>query len=241
MRSNRLFTLKKHAVRYPQKARRKKGPDCIDERNAVPGPPPSKIIFRWPSSAIAAALLIRFPHLRCGWTALAVLAAFVVANMIAAHRPLALAALFGLVNATEIALMVLPFRFVKVFPYPMITISQAAVMTAVFGIAIPGLVAMIGGLLLHTPNSVCPALRARNLPRTRRFKPLTLKRMIGCARETSPRRAGASIKSCASRPRNPTSQRPCHTASSQRHWSRAFANTPQELPRFWHARKPVGS
>lgn len=111
---------------------------------------PGGFALFWPSSAIAAALLIRFPHLRCGWTALAVLAAFVVANMIAAHRPLALAALVGLVNATEIALMALAFRFVKVFPYPMITISQAAVMTAVFGIAIPGLVAMIGGLLLHT-------------------------------------------------------------------------------------------
>jgi hypothetical protein len=118
---------------------------------------PGGIALFWPSSAIAAALLIRFPNLRCGWTALAVLAAFVVANLIAAHRPLALAALFGLVNATEIALMVLAFRFVKAFPYPMITISQAAVMTAVFGIAIPGLVAMIGGLPLHTELRRAPS------------------------------------------------------------------------------------
>jgi diguanylate cyclase len=61
-----------------------------------------------------------------------------------------MAALFGLVNATEIALMVVAFRFVKPFPYPLITINQAAVVTAIFGIAIPGLMAMMGGLLLHT-------------------------------------------------------------------------------------------
>ena len=110
---------------------------------------PGGIALIWPSSAIAAALLIRFPHLRCGPTAPAVFAAFIIANLLAAHRPWALAALFGLINLTEIALMVAAFRFVKVFPYPNITVGHATLMTAVFGIGIPGLTAAVGGLLLH--------------------------------------------------------------------------------------------
>jgi diguanylate cyclase len=111
---------------------------------------PGGITLFWPSNAIAAALLIRFPHLRCGRTALAVYVALMLAAILAAHRPWAPAAIFGLVNLAEIALMVTAFRFIRVAPYPNITVSHAALMTAVFGIAIPGLIAVIGGLLLHT-------------------------------------------------------------------------------------------
>ena len=110
---------------------------------------PGGIALVWPSDAIAAALLIRFPHLRCGRAALAVVAAFILANMLFGHRPWTMAVLFGSVNLTEIALMVAAFRFVRVAPYPNITVGHAALMTAVFGIAIPGAMAAVGGFLLH--------------------------------------------------------------------------------------------
>ena len=110
---------------------------------------PGGIALVWPSDAIAAALLIRFRHLRCGRAALAVIAAFILANLLIGHRPWTMAVLFGSVNLTEIALMVAAFRFARVAPYPNITIGHAALMTAVFGIAIPGAMAVVGGFLLH--------------------------------------------------------------------------------------------
>jgi hypothetical protein len=53
--------------------------------------------------------------------------------------------------------------------------------------------------------------------------------------------AFASVKSNENRPRTPISQRPCHTASSRRHWSYAFANTPPVLQSSWRARTPAES
>jgi diguanylate cyclase len=110
---------------------------------------PGGIALVWPSDAIAAALLIRFRHLRCGRAALAVIGAFILANLLIGHRPWTMSVLFGSVNLTEIALMVAAFRFARVAPYPNITIGHAALMTAVFGIAIPGAMAVVGGSLLH--------------------------------------------------------------------------------------------
>ncbi len=110
---------------------------------------PGGIALFWPGSAIAAAILIRLPRVRWGVAALSVLTALVAANALVAHRPWSLAAVFACVNALEIAMMVAAFRFAWRFPYPDISINQAAVMTAVFGIVIPGIAAMAGGLVLH--------------------------------------------------------------------------------------------
>jgi diguanylate cyclase len=48
----------------------------------------------------------------------------------------------------EIAMMVAVFRAWR-FPYPDITVNQAAIMTAIFGIALPGAAAMGAGLVMH--------------------------------------------------------------------------------------------
>ena len=109
---------------------------------------PGGITLFWPSSAIAAALLIRLPRVRWISAAVSAAAALLVANMAVAHRPWPIAALFSSVNLAEIAMMVAAFRAWR-FPYPDITINQAAIMTAIFGIAIPGVAAIGGGLILH--------------------------------------------------------------------------------------------
>jgi diguanylate cyclase len=109
---------------------------------------PGGIALFWPASAIAAALLIRFPRVRWGSAAISVLMALIVANVVAAHRRWPIAGLFACVNVAEIAMMVAVFRAWR-FPYPDITINQAAIMTAIFGIAIPGISAIGGGLVLH--------------------------------------------------------------------------------------------
>ncbi|MDB6082524.1 MAG: hypothetical protein JWN43_405, partial [Gammaproteobacteria bacterium] len=111
---------------------------------------PGGIALFWPGSAIAAALLIRLPRVRWVSAAGSVVGALLVANVVEAHRSLPIAALFTSVNVIEIAMLVTAFRFAWRFPYPDITIDQAAIMTAVFGIAIPGVAATVGGLVLHT-------------------------------------------------------------------------------------------
>lgn len=109
---------------------------------------PGGIALFWPASAIAAALFIRLPRVRWGSAAISVMLALFLANVVAAHRPWPLAGLFACVNVAEIAMMVGVFRAWR-FPYPDITINQAAIMTAIFGVAIPGVTAIGGGLILH--------------------------------------------------------------------------------------------
>src|SRR5208282_2745275 len=80
---------------------------------------------------------------------LSVLAAMFLAQLVVAHRPMPIAALFACMNGIEAAMMIILFRFIWVFPYPNITIGQANIMTALLGIVIPGITALAGGLLLH--------------------------------------------------------------------------------------------
>ena len=110
---------------------------------------PNGIALFWPGNAIAAAFLIRLPSVRWKIATASVLLALVLANGVAAHRPWTSAVLFGCVHGIEIALMVLAFRFVLKYPYPNITINQAAVMTTLFGVAIPGLAALAAGVVLR--------------------------------------------------------------------------------------------
>jgi diguanylate cyclase (GGDEF)-like protein/PAS domain S-box-containing protein len=109
---------------------------------------PGGITLFWSGSAIAAALLIRLPQVRWISAAISVVVALLVANVVAGHRSWPIAALFTGVNLTEIAMMVAVFRAWR-FPYPDITINQAAIMAAIFGVAIPGVAAIGGGLILH--------------------------------------------------------------------------------------------
>ena len=109
---------------------------------------PGGITLFWPASGIAAALLIRLPRARvAGAAALSLLA--LLCALLASHRGWPDAALGTGINGAEIALMALAFRQVWLFPYPDITINQAVVMTAVSGVAIPGLVAAGAGFILR--------------------------------------------------------------------------------------------
>jgi diguanylate cyclase len=109
---------------------------------------PGGIALLWPGSAIAAALLIRLPRIRWISAAVSVAAALLIANVVAAQRSWPIAALLTGVSLTEIAMMVAVFR-AWAFPYPDITVNQAAIMAAIFGIAIPGVAAIGAGLVLH--------------------------------------------------------------------------------------------
>ena len=109
---------------------------------------PGGITLFWPGSAIAAALLIRMPRIRWVSATISVVAALLIANVVAAHRSWPIAALFSSVSLAEIAMMVAVFRAWPL-PYPDITVNQAAIMAAIFGIAIPGVAAIGAGLVLH--------------------------------------------------------------------------------------------
>jgi hypothetical protein len=90
-----------------------------------------------------------------------------MANVVAAHRPWPIATLFACVNVAEIAMMVAVFRCWR-FPYPDISINQAAIMTAIFGIAIPGVAAIGGGLpfirALRSPSWKAPSYGGHPTP-----------------------------------------------------------------------------
>jgi diguanylate cyclase (GGDEF)-like protein/PAS domain S-box-containing protein len=103
----------------------------------------------WPANAVAAALLIRSPKVR--WLSAAVLlfVAGAVSNATVAHRAWPISIVFSSINTAEIAFTVWMFRSQVRFPYPEISIGQATFMTAVFGIAIPGLSAIAGGAALY--------------------------------------------------------------------------------------------
>jgi PAS domain S-box-containing protein len=109
---------------------------------------PGGITLFWPGSAIAAALLVRLPRIRWISATISLAVAFFAANAVVGHRPWHIAALLSSVSLAEIAMMVTVFRVWR-FPYPDITVSQSAIMTAIFGIAIPGIAAIAGGLVLH--------------------------------------------------------------------------------------------
>ena len=110
---------------------------------------PGGIALFWPGSVIAATLLIRAPAIR--WVAGGMLMTLAVslANVWVAHRAPGIALLFGLVNAVEIGLMVAAYRLVWTFSFPGLNINQAAHMAAILGIAIPGLAAVFGGIVVN--------------------------------------------------------------------------------------------
>jgi diguanylate cyclase len=114
---------------------------------------PGGIALFWPASAIAAAILIRLPKVRWDIAAVSVFAALVAANAFVAHRPWSMALVFSCVNVLEIAATVAAFRFAWRFPYPAITMDQAVIMAAGFGIVIPGIGGLAGGLAMQLNNA----------------------------------------------------------------------------------------
>src|SRR6202021_1724499 len=114
---------------------------------------PGGITLFWPGGAIAAALLIRLPRIRWISAAISVVAALLIANVVAAHRSWPVAALFTGVGVSEIAMMVAVFRTWR-FPYPDITVNQAAIIAAIFCIAIPGVAGIGAGLILYMSSAV---------------------------------------------------------------------------------------
>ncbi len=110
---------------------------------------PGGIALFWPCSAIAATLLIRLEKVRWPAACISIVTALLLANALVTHRPWTAAWGFVCVNCIETGLMVVAFRCIWRFPYPNISINQAAMMTAVLGIGIPGVTAALGGLLLH--------------------------------------------------------------------------------------------
>jgi diguanylate cyclase len=111
---------------------------------------PGGIALIWPANGIVAALLIRADRVRWSAAIGSVLAAAVIVNAFIAHRPWSTTFMFFGVNGFEIALTVWVFRSLARFDYPNISINQAAIMTGVMGIAIPGITAVAGGAVLHS-------------------------------------------------------------------------------------------
>lgn len=109
----------------------------------------SGIALIWPANAVASALLIRLSKVRWLSAGILLFAANVAANTFVAHRGLPVSIVFSCLNGAEIALTVWVFRSLARFPYPQISIGQATILTAVFGIAIPGLIAISAGGALH--------------------------------------------------------------------------------------------
>jgi diguanylate cyclase len=111
---------------------------------------PGGVSLFWPANGLAAALLMRLPKVRWGSAAVSVLLAGLLANVLLAQRSWPIALLFDGVNGAEIALTVAAFRLLLRFPLPDITVAQGVVITAVCGVAIPGVVAIGAAPIMHT-------------------------------------------------------------------------------------------
>lgn len=109
---------------------------------------PGGIALFWPGNAIAASILIRMLRVRRASTAGLLWLGLFLAQALVAHRAWHAAAGIASINLLEIALMVAAFRGMWRFPYPNITIAQATFMTAVGGVSIPALTALLAGALL---------------------------------------------------------------------------------------------
>lgn len=112
------------------------------------------IALLWPASAVAAAVLIRLPKVRWVSAGAVLFAACLLVNVTVAHRDWPISLIFSCINGIEVALMVWVFRALIRLPYPNISIEQAALMTALFGIAIPGLSAAAAGAALEASYGV---------------------------------------------------------------------------------------
>jgi len=133
---------------------------CIASGSILLTPLPDSLTesYLWPANAMAAATLHRHPRVRRVRAAIWIGMALWVASTLIARAPLYACLGFTLINLGEIALMLLALHFVCRFPYPEISGEQAAIMTSVVGVVIPGICAVAGAtfqILVHaTPFEV---------------------------------------------------------------------------------------
>ena len=115
------------------------------------------IALLFPANGFVAAVWIRSARVRwCSGAILLVIAGF-VGNALLAHRPAGIAFAFSLLNCAEIAVTGWAFRRGARYDYPDLSIDQFAVITAVLGIGIPGLIALAAGLLMTSHFGVAYA------------------------------------------------------------------------------------
>jgi diguanylate cyclase len=103
----------------------------------------------WPANAIAAAMLIRLRRVRWAVALGVLMLTNLLSSLTVGHRPWDVALLFSMLNVAEIGIVTLIFGRLWRFPYPRISIEQAAIMVAVFGIALPGIEAVLAGIVIQ--------------------------------------------------------------------------------------------
>jgi diguanylate cyclase (GGDEF)-like protein/PAS domain S-box-containing protein len=103
----------------------------------------------WPSTAIAASLLVRARSVRWPLAIVVLLAAGVLANRFGGGDAWQTAAALAAVNVLEIGVAAYCFRVLYRFPYPEISIFQASFMTLVMAILVTGGGALLASGALH--------------------------------------------------------------------------------------------
>ncbi len=103
----------------------------------------------WPSTAIAASILIRLHKVRWPLALGLIWLAGTLANRLGAADPWLQAVALGLVNVVEIAIAVYLIRGLARYPFPDITIFQASFTTVVMAVLVPACGALLVAGLLH--------------------------------------------------------------------------------------------
>jgi diguanylate cyclase (GGDEF)-like protein/PAS domain S-box-containing protein len=109
---------------------------------------PGEAPLVWPANAMAAALLVRLPALRWGWAIALLAVAAVAAETIGAHDPPLQALAISCVHVTEVVLTAWVIRRRFRATLPRVTLIQGIQMWLLFGLAIPTLLAIPGGLVV---------------------------------------------------------------------------------------------
>jgi diguanylate cyclase len=109
----------------------------------------ANVALMWPSTALAAAILMRHRRVRWALAAAVILLAGVLANRLGGGDPWLKSVGLGAVNLAEIAAMVWVFRALLPYPFPDITIFQASYTTLIMAALVPGCGGLLAAALLH--------------------------------------------------------------------------------------------
>ena len=109
----------------------------------------ANVALIWPSTALAAAILVRLKKVRWAVAAAVILLGGVLANRLGGGDPWLKAIGLGAVNLAEIAAMVWVFRALLPYPFPDITIFQASYITLIMAALVPGCGGLLAAALLH--------------------------------------------------------------------------------------------
>jgi len=110
---------------------------------------PDGVALIWPSTAIAASLLIRVRNVRWPLAIAVLFAAGILANRLGGSDAWRTAAALSMVNVLEIGAMAYAFRVLYRFPYPEISIFQASFMTLIMAVMVTGGGAVLASAALH--------------------------------------------------------------------------------------------